>query len=274
MSSSARWWPVQYRIQPAEFFFPQEHFEQAGLYKWQGLYYVTGQQISPWVWLPDGQPCGRVMTLFHSRDFSRWPAAKTLAFVPDGYKPAAQGLGAEAHMPASVWNRGKILLGLYGQWHGAPRAEDRSVDLGFLISNDGLHFREPQPGFHFLRPGPKGAWDSRALLQGQGFEHIGEKTYIWYEISNLFAQTDEEARNQIGLATMRRDGFGFIAVKRPEAAASLVTVLGVWLQAPVFRLMPMVCRRRLSCCWNCWTKRGPNSRHIQGETPRYSNDLA
>ena len=215
--------PIDYRIQPEEFFVPVEHFEQSGLYKWQGMYCMTGQQIDPWVWLPDGQLSGRAMTILHSRDFIHWPAAKTLAFTRYGYRPRPVGQGEEAHLPASIWHRDNVLLGIYGQWHGAVRTEDRSVDLGLLISNDGYHFREPLPDFVFLPHGPKGVWDSRALLQGQAFEHIGDRTHIWYGSSSLFTGSAEESSTQVGLATLRRDGFGYLSVRHPAAPASLTT---------------------------------------------------
>ena len=33
------------------------------------------------------------------------------------------------------------------------------MDLGFLISNDGLYFREPEPDFVFIPKGPPdGSW--------------------------------------------------------------------------------------------------------------------
>jgi len=46
-----------------------------------------------------------------------------------------------------VWNRGNVLLGIYGQWHG-DRSGDRhlvTMDLGLVLSNDGLHYRSPFP---------------------------------------------------------------------------------------------------------------------------------
>ena len=53
--------PENYAISTDAMALPPEHFEQSGLYRWQGMYYLTGQQLSPWVHLPDGTPCGRVM---------------------------------------------------------------------------------------------------------------------------------------------------------------------------------------------------------------------
>ena len=88
-----------------------EFLEHAGLYKWRGMYYLAGQQISPWVWLPDGQPCGRVMSIFRSHDFAHWSDTKSLSFVRYGYRSTPTNEGEESHEPASVWNRGKRAAG-------------------------------------------------------------------------------------------------------------------------------------------------------------------
>lgn len=203
---------------------PPEHFEQSGLYKWGGLYYITGQQKSPWTYLSDGQYCGRIMSIFRSRDLINWASTKTLAFVRDGYRSNSGGQGEESHLPASIWNRGNVLIGLYGQWHGSPRAEERHMNLGLVISNDGIHFREPVADFPFIPFGEDGKWDQGGLISGQGFEHIGGKTYIWYgawDLRDIKAEISQ--RGDVGLVTMRRDSFGSIGKKEPKRNASFVT---------------------------------------------------
>ena len=37
---------------------PPVHFEQGGLFRWNGMYHLTGQQISPWVYQSDGKVAG------------------------------------------------------------------------------------------------------------------------------------------------------------------------------------------------------------------------
>ena len=209
-------WPVENCV------LPKQHFEQAGLFKWNGMYHLTGQQIDPWIWLPDGQPCGRVMTIFRSPDLVHWSGTRTLGFVPSGYQSKQSGRGEESHMPASTWNRGNVLFGLYGQWHGAPRTEDRRQDLGLLISNDGLHFREPVPNHVFLHCGEDGQWDQRGLITAQAFHNAGGQTFIWYGNWDLSA-TKSTPHCQVGLLTMRQDGFGSLSAKNVTDAASLLT---------------------------------------------------
>ena len=138
---------------------PPENFEQGGLYRWNGMYHLPGQQFSPWVWQPDGKPVGRAMTILRSRDLVQWEPTKTLSFIRGGAigREIPVGQAEEAHLAASVWHRGNVLLGVYGLWHGAANWQDRTIDLGFMISNDGLHFREPVQDFVFIPRGEEGA---------------------------------------------------------------------------------------------------------------------
>ncbi len=59
------------------------------------------------------------------------------------------------------------------------------INQGFVISNDGIHFREPAHEFVFLKVGPDGTWDEGGSMQGQGFENVGDKTYIYYGSGDL-----------------------------------------------------------------------------------------
>ena len=160
---------------------------------------------------------------FHSPDFVNWSPAKTLAYVRDGYVPMEQAHGKETHSPASIWNRGNVLLGLHGLWEGSPDVAARRMPLGLLISNDGLHFREPVPDLTFVPCGEDGEWDQRGLISGQAFEHVGDETYLWYGTWDLRAGPDQETRGAVGLLTMRRDGFGSVSPLKAEGPAQLVT---------------------------------------------------
>jgi hypothetical protein len=126
------------------------------------------------------------------------------------------GHGKQMHMGVGLWPRGNVLVGLYGIWQGLPRDRPKTakaldglrIDLGLAISNDGVHFRAPVPNFTFLEHGDPGEWDSIALLQGHAFANVGDKTYIWYS----HWDAEEKFRSQeIGLATLRRDGFGYLS---------------------------------------------------------------
>jgi hypothetical protein len=215
---------------PSEgFVLPHEFFEQAGLYRWRGTYFVPGQQGSPSVWLPNGEPCGRVMSIFRSRDFRHWSQTKTVAFIRDQARALPRNRGKQAHEGASVWHRGNVLLGLFGLFNGSPdddgtKREGHPMDLGLLISNDGIHFREPMPDYVLIPSGPAGTWDSKGLISGQGFENLDGETRIWY--GGLDGDiTAFEVRAEVGLVTLREDGFGALSVKDAAAPASFITCL-------------------------------------------------
>ncbi len=197
-----------------------ERFEVSSLYRFGQFYYASGQLASPWCWLNDGRDAGRVMMTYRSPDFRSWSQAKSLSMVlpqqqtdpQPTYDKMLAGFGKQMHMGVGVWNRGNVLVGLHGIWQGQPAGakghNGLKIDLGLAISNDGVRFREPIPNFKVLEHGRDGEWDSVALLQGHAFVNIGEKTYIWYSHWDC----EEKYRSQeIGLATLRRDGFGYLS---------------------------------------------------------------
>ncbi len=206
-----------------------ERFEVSGLYRFQGMYYAPGQLISPWIFTPDGRDIGRAMRTYRSADFDHWHQTTALGFARPGQLSAPPVPGQQTHMGAGIWNRGNVLLGLYGQWQDGPQPVPKGakshllgtrVDLGFITSNDGVHWREPVPDHKTIARGGEGEWDSIALLQAHAFANVGEKTYLWYSHWDC----DGEFRNQdIGLATLRRDGFGCLSAMKAGQAATCET---------------------------------------------------
>ena len=191
-------------------------FEIAGLYKFDDIYYVAGQEGWPDAWMPGGAPAGRTGVTHWSGDFIHWSQGRSFSFQRYGYHSVREDL-EEAHEPFGVWNRGNVLLGVYGLWHGSTLWTERRMDLGFVVSNDGVHFREPVPDHVFLKAGKDNEWDRRGLLQGQGYENVGDQTYIYYGTWDLSAEVDPPA--SIGLATLRRDGFGCLSTRFPGEGA-------------------------------------------------------
>jgi len=58
------------------------------------------------------------------------------------------------------------------------------------------------------------------LLQAHAFANVGHQTYVWYSHWDC----DGEFRNQdIGLATLRRDGFGYLSPIKTDAPATCET---------------------------------------------------
>jgi hypothetical protein len=188
----------------------KNNFEIGGLFKFDGLYYVAGQELSPDITMPDGTPVRRTMVTHWSGDFVHWSQDRSFSFQRYGYRSPRQSL-QEAHEPAGIWNRRNVLLGLYGLWHGASVNSERRMDLGLLISNDGIHFREPIPDYAFIPAGADGTWDQRGLIHGQGYEQIGDQTHIYYGAWD--PSSGGVAKGAVGLATMRRDGFGYLSTR-------------------------------------------------------------
>ncbi|MGH9396398.1 MAG: hypothetical protein ACRD18_06050 [Terriglobia bacterium] len=211
--------------------FTHGNFENTSLTKFDGLYYLSGQNLPPLDGsLPDGSPAGRVMKVFFSPDFRHWSNGRALAFYRADYVPEPTSYGQEVHMGAGLWNRGNVILGFYGQWHGntiirSPKTpgvplKGLKIDLGLVVSNDAIHYREPVRNFVMAPHGGPEDWDSEGVLQGNAFANTDTETYIWYStwdtsrpntIPPLPEQLSESLlrKRGIGLLTMPRDRFGY-----------------------------------------------------------------
>jgi len=114
-------------------------------------------------------------------------------------------------------NKGNVILGIYGMWHGIPGGDRQyiTMDLGLVVSNDGMHFREPIPDFPMmpafeeaeLSPSNK----APSVCQGQGMANIGDQTLYWYEAWGT---------GLVRLATWERDRLGFLQAYAEDATGS------------------------------------------------------
>jgi hypothetical protein len=86
------------------------------------------------------------------------------------------------------------------------------MDLGLAVSGNGLHFREPVADFPIVRGAEAGYYKAHlgsaipeppALIQGQGFENIGDKTVFWY------GKWPENNSDGVRAATWERDRLGY-----------------------------------------------------------------
>jgi hypothetical protein len=92
--------------------------------------------------------------------------------------------------------------------------EGRAVDLGFVLSNDGHNFREPQHEWTFLERGKMANGIRAACFKGQGFENIGEQTFVYYGAWDPVDHGGRSAaaRRRVGIAVLPRDRFGDLVV--------------------------------------------------------------
>lgn len=207
--------PEDAQLKIEDLVLPGIHFEPCGgLYKWDGMYYISGQNA-----MNATRPYqGRVTRMFHSPDFVNWSHTSSIGFIRlPQHKVLGPGRsleGPQTHEGISVWNRRNILLGVVGLWHGAKEWKDITIDLGFVVSNDGVNFREPAHEWTFLKRGDDGAWDQGGLLQAQGFENVGEQTYIYYGAWDPRQWKVSLPRGGVGLATLPRDRFGDLVVEK------------------------------------------------------------
>jgi hypothetical protein len=213
---------------------PWTHYEPAGgLYKWDGLYYTSGQNAYAAA-LPYH---GRVNRSFVSGDFVNWSPASAVGFVRAPQHnllgPGRSRDGEQSHEGFSVWHRGNVLLGVSGIWHGAMDWAGVTIDLGFVVSNDGVSFREPAHEWVFIKRGEDKQWDQGGLLQGQGFENVGDQTYIYYGAWDPRGWEGSPPRGGVGLVTVPRDRFGDLVIEKssigpgdyqvPDLAGSFLT---------------------------------------------------
>lgn len=205
-----------------------ERFEVSGLYKWGNFYYAPGQLMEPWSWSMDGGDTGRVTLTYRSPDFDHWSDSKALALARVGQLTSTRVKGQQGHMGMGIWNRGNVIVGLNGLWQDAPKKPEDGkywnqgvrVDLGLVVSNNGIHFREPIPDHQVISRGKPGEWDDIAILQGHAFVNEGDKTMIWYSHWDTGGKLKDM---EVGLATLRRDGFGYLSRKVPDSAAHFET---------------------------------------------------
>ena len=127
---------------------------------------------------------------------------------------AGGSVGEQIHLGAGLWNRGNVIVGFYGMWNGHASNDRRlvSMDLGLAVSNDALHYREPVADFPIVSAAEDG-WEELprghtlvnypALIQGQGFEQVGDETLFWY------APWPEQSSDGVRVASWPRDRLGY-----------------------------------------------------------------
>ncbi len=198
--------------------------EPSGLVKHDGLYYLNGHAGAIRHPVPGARK--RTMQTFVSSDFENWTEAANLSFRRDPIPPRPIpdfefNRGEQVHTGASVWNRGNVFLGFYGQYHNPSNdRRESSVDIGLLVSPDALHFKEPIPDFKIVPSFEEVDRAEPRLTQGQAFENIGDRTYFYY---GIWTETNRDGPTGVRVASWTRDRLGYFRVAPNNKGAHCIT---------------------------------------------------
>jgi hypothetical protein len=185
---------------------------------------------------------GRTGVARVTTDFARWPDVLVEAFAlaepEDITQRGLDGSYDQVHLGVGAASYGNVCVGLYGLWHNAAfntRFHEISCDFGLLVSNDGIHFREPVKGHRFLRrdeslvtPVPGHDFNT-VLCQANGILNVGDETRIYHGRWRNTGDTPDTLKyysGEVALATIPRDRWGAL-VLNPQAAD------GTIISAPV-----------------------------------------
>lgn len=219
-------------------------FEEAGGTKFNGVYYINGQGLRDEHWSPSG--FARLLMTYCSYDFEHWYEASCMSMRRDALppRPTLYGInnGPQVHLGAALWNRGNTLIGFYGMWDGHPSNDRRlmSMNLGLVVSHDAMHFREPIPDFPIVDAAEirwKRAYESPinfnypALIQGQGFENVGDETLFWY------APWPEQSSDGIRVASWPKDRLGYFSPFHGPDSKAHVTSQPIFLEGKTTRIL-------------------------------------
>lgn len=183
------------------------HFETCvGPKRIGNRYWVIGQTTSDYFKLADGSVCGRMACGYHSRDLAQWTLHPEPLFRYP-VNPVFPRSCLQTHLGFTLWPRGRIHLGLVGQIWPACFSENVRFTAGLIYSYDGLNWIEPFEQRPVLGGPGFAAWHA-GVIQGNSFYRQGELTYHWYSATDGQGNT-WKAHSDIGLATIRHDGFAW-----------------------------------------------------------------
>jgi len=215
--------------------FCNQFVEQASFIKHDGQYIIHYQVMDTWAgWRAEGgTACGRVGVAHATYDWDHWPdflaEAFALAEPEDVSKRGMNGPYDQVHLGVGAASLGTACVGIFGLWHNAENThafQQISGDFGLLISNDGIHFREPVKGHRFLRrqdspatPVPGHTFNT-VLCQGNGILNVGDETRIyhgrWRNVGEEVGDVLKYYSGEVALATLPRDRWGALGLN-PDA---------------------------------------------------------
>jgi len=227
--------------------FINQFVEHCSFMKHDGKYIIHYHVMGDWGHMSEGgAQSGRTGVARISTDFDFWPDVWVDTFAlaePQDHK--LRGMKTEydqVHLGVGAASMGNVSIGIYGLWHNADfdTFSKISCDLGIVISNDGIHFREPVKGYVYIHrnespsPDVPGFKINTNLCQGNGILNVGNQTLVYHgrwrnagehyesETNNLFS-------SEVALATLPLDRWGSISLipgKDRGVVYSCLTELG------------------------------------------------
>ncbi len=219
--------------------YPTERFlEMGSFYKFGNRYIVHGQGVGK---DKNGDPEGRQGYASTSADLVRWDQDYHETFrLPEPKDVASRGLVGDypqVHLGVGATSFGNVAVGLYGIWHNPSEAQRRkkgwygagliTCDLGLVVSNDGVTFREPVKNHVFISgkespvtPVP-GVDDPTILCQANGILNVGDKTLIYHGRWRNATITGQDYYAEVALATLPRDRWGSLRLAEGASQGSV-----------------------------------------------------
>lgn len=225
---------------PAGIPFVGQFIEHCSFIKHANQFIVHYQVMDVWAGAraEGGTSCGRIGVARVSPDFRHWPDMWCESFaLPEPLDRKKRGphfAYDQVHLGVGAASLGNVCVGLYGLWHNAHfdnAFHEISCDLGLLVSNDGLHFREPAKGHIYIsqsespaKPMPGHNYKTN-LCQGNGILNVGDETLIyhgrWRNVGFLTPESISQYRAEVALAKLPRDRWGALALN-PDANTGLI----------------------------------------------------
>ena len=208
---------------------PIDVFSEHGcFFKYNGLYIVHGQGLFK---SEGGASSGRQGYVWVSTDFEEWLQGWADGFLlPEPADPAKRGSREhydQVHVGVGAASFGNVQVGLYGLWHNMTSPTSTvggtTCDFGLVISNDGIHFREPVKGHVYIsrHESPSTPVEGKdyptILIQYNGILNVGDETRIYH---GRWRNADIESWDYSGetaLATLPRDRWGALGLFPDES---------------------------------------------------------
>ena len=204
--------------------FINEFVEHSSFYVHDGMYIVNYQTIGQLSHCAEGgSDCGKTGMVKLSPNFDSWIDGHAVSFAlpePVDHEQRLNGRYDQVHLGVGAHSMGNVCVGLYGRWHNAPFGKDFhkiSCDLGLVVSNDGLQFREPAKDAVFLRTSDSSATPvpgkdyNTNLCQANGILDVGDETRIyhgrWRNVG-MDPETFADYYAEVALATIPRHRWG------------------------------------------------------------------